>query len=69
MFYSPSASIYISKVKNFFNKRKFFIDPIFGYIIDKFEATDIDYVEDFKIAGLILKNKLLSVHNPIKLKN
>lgn len=69
VFYSPSASIYISTVKSFFNKRKFFIDPIFGYIIDKFEATDIDYEEDFKIAGLILKNKLLNVHKPIKLKN
>lgn len=69
VFYSPSASIYISEVKNFFNEKKFFIDPIFGYIVDKFEATDIDYVEDFKIAGLILKNKLLNVHKPIKLKN
>lgn len=66
--YSPSASIYISNVKDFLNKKKFFINPIYSFLINTFETTDIDYKNDFKIAELILKNRLVKVNLPKKIK-
>ncbi len=67
-FYIPNGNIYIVKVKEFLSKKTFFIKPIYGQDCSLFESIDIDYLEDFKLAELILKNELVLCSRPSKLK-
>ena len=67
-FYIPNGNIYIVKVKEFLSKKTFFIKPIYGQDCSLFESIDIDYLEDFKLAELILKNELILCSRPSKLK-
>ena len=48
VFYSPSASIYISNVKSFLEIKNF-SKSMFGYVHDKFQSIDVDHKEDSRI--------------------
>lgn len=65
-FYQPNGSIYIAKIEKFMKHKKFFINPIFPILNNIYESLDIDYIDDLKIASIILRNKLVKINRPIK---
>lgn len=65
-FYQPNGSVYIAKIKEFKKKKKFFINPIYPIIHNIYESIDIDYLDDFDMASIVLKNKKILVTTPKK---
>ena len=65
-FYQPNGSIYIANIKKFTKKKIFFINPIYPILNNIHESLDIDYIDDFKMASIILKNKIVKIDRPIK---
>tara|TARA_B100001939_G_C16927591_1_gene612437 strand:+ start:655 stop:1326 length:672 start_codon:yes stop_codon:yes gene_type:complete len=51
----PNGAIYISTKNNILNRRSFFTDETFFYLMDKISSIDIDDKDDLKIAELLLK--------------
>lgn len=51
------AAIYIIKTDVFLKKKSLFGDKLIGYKMNKLESIDIDDIDDFTLAELILKNK------------
>ena len=51
----PNGAIYISRKKNIFNKKSFFTEETFFYLMDKISSIDIDDIDDLKIAESLLK--------------
>ena len=58
-YFIPSGDVYISKVKNFLNDKKFVRSSTIPYII-KHRYSDIDYLHEFQLAEKIHKNKVKS---------
>ena len=51
----PNGAIYISTKNNILNRRSFFTEETFFYLMDKISSIDIDDKDDLKIAELLLK--------------
>lgn len=54
--YYPNGAIYIFKYK-IIQKRKYYTDNSFAYIMPRMRSVDIDYLEDFQMAEFLLTHK------------
>ena len=57
LLYSPTGSIFISKIKYFLRNKTFYTNNTYGFEMDNIKSIDIDSEEDFKLAEIIHKYK------------
>lgn len=56
--YHPNGAIYIASVEGFLREQTFFADPLLGYEMSPERSFDIDYPYQFKIAEIIMTERL-----------
>lgn len=61
--YYPNGAIYFSDTELFIENNSFISKSTYGFIMETTSSIDIDTLEDFKIAELILENKIQREHN------
>lgn len=59
-YYRVNGAIYFSKIEYFFKYRYFYEKDCFAYIMPQDRSIDIDNILDFKLAELLLKEKMKS---------
>lgn len=56
--YHPNGAIYIASVDGFLREKTFFADPLLGYEMSPQRSFDIDYPHQFKIAEIMMRERL-----------
>jgi len=57
-YYIPNGAIYILDYKLLKEKRTYYCDETYAYVMKREDSVDIDYPIDFEIAELMMKKKL-----------
>jgi CMP-N-acetylneuraminic acid synthetase len=59
-YYRINGAIYICKTEKLLEEKSFFLkDNIFAYVMDRKDSVDIDTMEDFYYASVLLNNKII----------
>ena len=56
--YHPNGAIYLTTVSGFLREKSFFAAPLLGYVMPAERSFDIDYPYQFRIAEVMMQEKL-----------
>lgn len=59
--YSPNGAIFIAKPDKYLNQKHFFGKRSMAYFMDSIDSVDVDCLIDYKLANLIMKERLEGV--------
>lgn len=57
-YYRINGAIYLSDVETYFEKKTFYHERSYAYIMDRVQSVDIDTEMDFEYAAFLMKNNL-----------